>query len=273
MLDWAGTTVDHGSIAPVVVLQELFARRRIDLTAAEARRDMGLLKRDHIHAILDLPSVREKWSTVMGRNPAAEDVDSLFGEFRSLQSAVLPLHSKLIDGVAETTAAWRARGLRIGSSTGYTREMLGPIAAQAAADGYRPDASVCPDEVGAGRPAPWMLVCNARLLDVYPPSVCVKIGDTVTDIEEGRNAGMWTIGITRTGDIVGLDAAAWAQLPAAEQQARLKSAAETLLEAGADYIAEDISTCDPILLQIEERLRDSAPAGAQSRGISRMRSD
>lgn len=239
MLDWAGTTIDHGSIAPVAALQELFAQHRIDLSAVDARHDMGLLKRDHIRAILALPIVSEQWHAARGLAPAAEDVDSLFTEFRSLQAAVLPRYSRVIDGVAEATSAWQARGLRIGSSTGYTREMLAPIAAQAAADGYYPDASVCPDEVGAGRPAPWMLARNAQLLDVYPPSACVKIGDTVSDIEEGRNAGMWTIGITRTGNLIGLDAADWAQLPTYEKQLRLQDAAETLLNAGAHFVAEE----------------------------------
>jgi phosphonoacetaldehyde hydrolase len=263
MLDWAGTAVDHGSIAPVIVLQELFARHHVELSADEARRDMGLLKRDHIRAILALRSVFEKWRAAAGRDPATEDVDLLFADFNSLQPGILSSHSQLIDGVVEATAAWRAQGLRIGSSTGYTREMLRPIAELAAARGYEPDASVCPDEVGAGRPAPWMLYRNMRLLDIYPPSACVKIGDTVSDIEEGRNAGMWTIGLTRTGNLVGLDAAAWAQLDAASQQSRLASAAQLLLQAGADYVAEDLPGCIPLLAQIEERISDSREMGGK----------
>jgi phosphonoacetaldehyde hydrolase len=263
MLDWAGTTVDHGSIAPVIVLQELFARHHVTLSSEEARRDMGLLKRDHIRAILALPSVCEKWRAAAGRDPAPEDVDSLFADFNLLQPGILSSHSQLIDGVVETTAAWRAQGLRIGSSTGYTREMLTPIAELAAARGYEPDASVCPDEVGAGRPAPWMLYRNMRILDIYPPSACVKIGDTVSDIEEGRNAGMWTIGLTRTGNLVGLDAATWTQLDTASQQARLTHAAQQLLQAGADYVAEDLPSCTPVLEKIEERLCNSQELGGE----------
>jgi len=263
MLDWAGTAVDHGSIAPVIVLQELFARHSVVLSSDEARRDMGLLKRDHIRAILALPSVFEKWRTATGRNPAPEDVDSLYADFNLLQPNILSSHSQLIDGVVEAAAAWRAQGLRIGSTTGYTREMLIPIAELAAARGYAPDATVCPDEVGAGRPAPWMLHRNMRILGIYPPSACVKIGDTVSDIEEGRNAGMWTIGLTRTGNLVGLDATAWAQLDSASQQSRLASAADRLLQAGADYVAEDLSACTPLLEQIEERLCASPEMGGE----------
>jgi phosphonoacetaldehyde hydrolase len=264
MLDWAGTTVDHGSIAPVMALQALLERHGIKLASEDARRDMGLLKRDHIQAILTLPTVRTEWLELKRRVPQTDDVDFLFSEFIAMQAPIVALHSQLIDGVAKIASEWQRRGLRIGSTTGYTREMLAPILVRASAGGYRPDASVCPDEVGAGRPAPWMLARNAQLLDVYPPSACVKIGDTVSDIEEGKNAGMWTIGVTRTGNLVGLDAAGWAQLPAAERQQKLRVAESQLRSAGADFVAEDLPACDEILAQINQLLKDGIASGGHA---------
>src|SRR5277367_1870863 len=256
MLDWAGTTVDHGSIAPVLALKTLFAKHGIALSMEDARRDMGLLKRDHIRAILALPNISSEWHTLFGREPGAEEVSRLFEEFGPLQLDIITQHSQLIEGVADVVRNWQNRGLLIGSTTGYTREMLNPVLAQAATSGYRPDASVCPDEVGAGRPAPWMLARNAQLLNVYPPSSCVKIGDTISDIEEGRNAGMWTIGLTRTGNMIGLDAEAFSLLPVAQQKALLEESASRLLEAGADFVAEDLSACDRVLAQIEAKLEN-----------------
>ncbi len=253
-LDWAGTTVDHGSIAPIVALQALFAQHDIELSTADARRDMGLLKRDHIRAILALPNVRAQWSAIAGREPGEAEVQSLFEEFGPLQMKVIMQHSQTIPGVAETVKEWQDRGIRIGSTTGYTRPMLEPVLAQAAQQGFRPDASVCPDEVSAGRPAPWMLMKNAQMLGVYPPSTCVKIGDTIVDIEEGKNAGMWTIGLTRTGNLIGLDQEQWEQLPEAIKKDRLKEAENALIKAGADYVAEDLASCNEPLAEIEERL-------------------
>ena len=254
MLDWAGTVVDHGSVAPVVALQTLFAQHGISLSMEDARRDMGLLKSDHIRAVLGLQGVCAQWTAITGREPVEADVHALFAEFGPLQMEIIAQHSTLIPGVVETVKEWQSRGLRIGSTTGYTRQMLEPVREQAARDGYRPDASVCPDEVSAGRPAPWMLMKNAQLLDVYPSSACVKIGDTVIDIEEGRNAGMWTIGLTRTGNLIGLDRQQWEQLPETEKEVRLSRAKKTLLDAGADFVAEDLSSCDEALAAIERRL-------------------
>jgi phosphonoacetaldehyde hydrolase len=258
MLDWAGTTVDHGSVAPVIALQTLFARHGLTLSPEEARRDMGLLKRDHIQTILAQPEVKRRWAAATGREPGSADVTELFQEFGPLQMEIITQHSPLIAGVRETVAGWQSRGLRIGATTGYTRAMLAPVLAQAERDGYRPDASVCPDEAGGGRPAPWMLMRNAQLLDVYPLSCCVKIGDTISDIEEGRNAGMWTIGLTRTGNMVGLNAADWAALSPAEQSQRLKHAEEVLRSAGADFVVEDLPACEAALVKIDGALSDGS---------------
>lgn len=269
MLDWAGTTVDHGSIAPVLALQTLFLRHGITLSSQDARRDMGLLKRDHIRAILTLPNISAEWMVRTGHEPSAEDVARLFEEFGPLQMAIIAERSQLIAGVAETIAEWQQCGIRVGTTTGYTREMLAPVLAQAAENGYRPDATVCPDEVSAGRPAPWMLMRNAQLLDVYPPSLCVKIGDTVSDIEEGHNAGMWTIGLTRTGNLVGLDAADWERLSLEEKRSRLRDAENTMRRAGAHFVVEDLAACDQALHQIEELLATgSAPATVPLSGQS-----
>ncbi len=262
MLDWAGTTVDHGSIAPVLALQTLFSNHGIELSTEDARHDMGLLKRDHIQAILTLPNVRADWQQRFGKEPGPEDVLALFEKFGPLQMEIVTRHSQVIDGVADVVGRWQKRGLRIGSSTGYTREMLAPVMTQATDQGYKPDASVCPDEVGAGRPAPWMLARNAQLLEVYPPSLCVKIGDTISDIEEGRNAGMWTIGLTRTGNMIGLDAPAVAALPDNERADLISHAESALYSSGAHFVAEDLAACDAILAHIETLLNED---GRQNR--------
>jgi phosphonoacetaldehyde hydrolase len=253
-LDWAGTTVDHGSMAPVLALQTLFQRHGIKLSNADARRDMGLLKRDQIHAILSRPNIRAEWSTLRGHEPEDADTQSLFEEFGPLQLEIIAQHSQLLPGVVETISVWQQQGLRIGTTTGYTRAMLAPVLDQSIQKGYHPDATVCPDEVGAGRPAPWMLMRNMELLGVYPPNCCVKIGDTVADIQEGRNAGMWTIGLTRTGNLIGLDKGQWENLAADERLLRLRNAEETLRNAGADYVAEDIPSCVSLISLIEQKL-------------------
>jgi phosphonoacetaldehyde hydrolase len=144
--------------------------------------------------------------------------------------------------------------LRIGSTTGYTRALLDVVLPVAAELGYSPDASVTPDEVGAGRPKPFMCYRNAILLGVFPLWRCVKIGDTPTDIAEGLNAGMWTIALTATGNEVGLSRHDWEALPPEEQRTREQNAGRRLMDAGAHFTAPSLADCTEILADIERRI-------------------
>jgi len=245
IFDWAGTTVDHGSLAPVRTLQKLFAHRGIAVTEDEARRDMGIHKKDHIRALL----LRKT-----GRRPAEVDVEDFFAEFKPMQTECLAASSNVIAGVPETVEQLHARGIKVGSTTGYTRPMLEILLAVAASQGYVPDCAICPDDTAAGRPWPWMCYLNAIRLEAYPMHTMIKIGDTISDIEEGRNAGMWTVGIARTGNMIGLTAREFAALPRSEQSARIEAARRNLSAAGAHYVADSVCDFYPLVEQIEERL-------------------
>lgn len=245
IFDWAGTTVDHGSLAPVRTLQKLFARHGMAITEEEARRDMGVHKKDHIRALL---------RATRGAAPGEAEVDALFAAFIPMQMDCLAAYSGVIPGVAATVDALRARGVKIGSTTGYTRPMLELLLETAAAQGYQPDCALCPDDTVAGRPWPWMCYLSAIRLRAYPMHTMVKIGDTLSDIEEGLNAGMWTVGIARTGNMIGLTAEKFAGLPAGEQTMRLEAARRKLSEAGAHYVADAVGDCMPSIDAIEARL-------------------
>ena len=245
ILDWAGTTVDHGSLAPVRTLQKLFAGLGIEVSEAEARRDMGIPKKEHIRALLQIKG---------GRPPAEADVERLFSEFIPMQMECLAEYSGVIPGVAETVKKLRARGIRIGSTTGYTRTMLEVLLVSASKQGYTPDCALCPEDAGAGRPFPWMCYLSAIRLQAYPMHTMIKIGDTISDIDEGLNAGMWVVAVARTGNMIGLSERVFAALAPAEQTARLTSARRKLGDAGAHYVVDCAADCYPLLDQIEERL-------------------
>jgi phosphonoacetaldehyde hydrolase len=254
IFDWAGTTVDHGSLAPVRAVTELFARARVPIREDDARRDMGLFKKDHIRRILAMPHVNRAWSERHVQAPGEQDVESLFADFGPLQMKILEAHSAVICGVPELTRRVRERGIRIGSTTGYTRPMLDLLLAHAASQGYAPDVALCPDDVGGGRPHPWMCLRIALEFRISSMTAAIKVGDTVSDIEEGRNAGMWTVGVTSTGNEVGLSAADLAALPDAERQRRIAAAADALHAAGAHYVVENVAALEPIMADIEARI-------------------
>jgi phosphonoacetaldehyde hydrolase len=241
IFDWAGTTVDHGSLAPVRAVSEVFRNRGLGVTDAEVRRDMGIYKRDHIRNLLFDPAVEERWWQRFGSAPTDADVENLFQEFIPAQTRVLEQFSAPVPGLLEAVAHLRSSGIRIGSTTGYTRPMLDILAASAAARGYSPELAYCPDDVGGGRPLPWMCWRIAAEFRLTSAASAIKVGDTPSDIDEARNAGMWAVGVTSTGNEIGLSLEDWAALAPAEQESRVSAASARLQTAGAHYVIRELS--------------------------------
>jgi phosphonoacetaldehyde hydrolase len=254
-LDWAGTVVDHGSIAPVKAIEDIFAEAGIPVDRALVRKYMGLAKRDHIRKLLEEPEVEERWKALRPGLSREAEVDRLYTHFEPRMMERLAGYAEVISGAVETVTALRARGIKIAGTTGYTRPMLAQLEALASKQGYRTDLSLTPEDVGAGRPYPWMCFKLAIDLRIYPLSSCVKIGDTPSDMEEGHNAGMWTIGLTRSGNSVGLTEEEWRHLSTEEKGTLLARAAAELNDAGAHYTAQSIADVMPILEEVEQRIR------------------
>jgi len=120
--------------------------------------------------------------------------------------------------------------------------------------GYEPDSTVCATQVPAGRPYPYMCLQNAINLQVYPMEAIVKIGDTLPDIDEGLNAGMWTIGLAKTGNEMGLTEAQVKALELEVREAKLERAYKRMHQTGAHYVVDGIADVPPILDAINERL-------------------
>jgi phosphonoacetaldehyde hydrolase len=241
-------------VAPVVAFVEVFRRNGIEITTAQARQPMGKHKRDHIAEITQMEAVAVAWREKHGKPVADADIERMFREFVPIQIACIADYAELIPGTLEAVAEFRRRGLKIGGTTGYTAEMMAVLEPAAAKRGYAPDSSVCASDVAAGRPEPWMCLQNVMRLALYPVDAYVKVGDTAPDIEEGLNAGMWTIGVARTGNEVGLSDAELAALPTAEQHALVSRAYDRLLAAGAHYVVDGIGDVPPVLDEINARL-------------------
>lgn len=130
---------------------------------------------------------------------------------------------------------------------------------EAANRGFRPDCTVCASDVPQGRPAPWMIFENARRLGCYPLHRMVEIGDTAADMEEGLNAGMRTIGVTRSGNGVGLSREEVERMAGTDELDRLMDrSVETLSQAGAHYVVPGIWACLPILEEIAQLIQSGA---------------
>ena len=184
----------------------MFRNQGVDITMEEARGPMGLRKDLHIKALTEVPEIRERWKAVKGTDPDQGDVDAMFADFVPIQLACLPQYTALLPGVAATISKLQAEGLKIGSSTGFTRAMVDILEDAAAEQGYVPDASVAGDEVVHGaRPRPFMVYRNLDLMDISPIQSVVKVDDTISGIGEALEAGCWGVGVARYSNYMNID--------------------------------------------------------------------
>jgi phosphonoacetaldehyde hydrolase len=254
VFDWAGTTIDHGCLAPAGAFVAAFAARGVAVTMPEARGPMGLHKKDHIREMLRTESVGAKWRAATGHAWTETDVEELYRAVTPLQLAAVEQYSELIPGVREIVKEFRARGLKIAASTGYFHAAAAAVLAAAKRQGYSPDFNICADDVPAGRPAPWMIFRCMEALDVYPPAAVVKVGDTVIDIEDGRNAGCWSVGVIDSSNEIGLSAAEFAALAEEEKETRRESVAKRYTAAGAHAVIDSLAELPALIAEFNERL-------------------
>lgn len=242
IMDWAGTAVDYGCFAPLNAFLKVFAEEKgIDITYRQAREPMGLLKIDHIKAILSMPEVADKFRSRYGRDWNMEDVQGMYESFEKHLFASLGDFTTPIPGVLETMEELRAQGIRIGSTTGYTSRMMEIVRPGAEAKGYRVDNLVTPDDVPAGRPAPYMVYKN--MIDLAIPSVeqVVKVGDTIADIREGVHAKVWSIGLITGSNEMGLTEREYDALDPVERESLKQEVRERMLAAGAHFVLDNIT--------------------------------
>jgi phosphonoacetaldehyde hydrolase len=248
IFDWAGTTVDYGCMAPVKAFSEAFKEKKIVLTEEQIRIPMGMNKYDHILTLLEMPEVAAQWLAIHQAEPTKIDVEELYIAFQNQLFATLHRHTELKEGVLAVIKYLKEHDVKIGSTSGYTKKMMGIVAQSAKEQGYTPDVIVTAEQTdGMGRPYPYMIFKNMRYLQVKAAKNVIKIGDTITDIEEGKNAGCKTVGIVEGSSLVGLSKEAYEALPTNDQMELTHLVCQKYFAAGADYVISTISELPQLL--------------------------
>ena len=255
VFDWAGTTVDYGSCAPMDVFKLVFDEAGVILSRQEINGPMGLEKKTHIRSLLSLENAKEQWNVRYGRKWNEEDVNNLYERFEKKLREVVADYSKPIDGVAETIGILREQGVKIGSTTGYNNDIMSRVIPAAEKFGYSPDCVITPDVTGLGRPAPFMLFECMRQLNVYPVKCVVKVGDTITDIMEGKNAGVWSIGLLEGSNLLGIRKEEYENLSETELSELKKETTAKYINAGADMVIDNIKELPEAIEKINQMMK------------------
>ena len=248
IFDWAGTTVDYGSFAPVGAFVEVFVKRGIEPTLDEVRKPMGMLKKEHIRTMLEMPRIAQCWQEKYGKPYTEADLDSAYEDYEAALLAVLHRYAEPKPFLLETIQALRDKGIKIGSTTGYNDKMMAIVVPKAAENGYSPDYWCSPDAVGGkGRPFPYMIYENMKALGVQSVEQVMKVGDTIADVLEGKNAGVFTVGIVEGSSELGMTQAEFESLSPQEKQQQIDKVTKNYLDAGADQVILNLSQLTDLL--------------------------
>lgn len=250
IFDWAGTTVDFGCFAPVQAFTEVFREFGIEPTMEEVRKPMGMLKIDHIRTMLSMDRIAGLWETKYNRTSNEEDVQKMYEVYESKLMSVLDQFTDVKPYVLDAISKLRDHGIKIGSTTGYTDKMMAVVTEGAKAKGYDPDAWFSPDSVESkGRPYPYMVFKNMEALGVASVENVVKVGDTVSDILEGKHAGVMSVGVVEGSSEMGLSEEEYEALSKEEKESLCEKVEKTFFEAGADAVIRNMSQLPALVLE------------------------
>lgn len=257
IFDWAGTTVDFGCFAPVETFVESFQKYGIAVSINEARKPMGLSKIEHIRAMLKMPRIKNLWELKFAREPNEQDIQRLYRTFETALLTLLPHYTEPIPEVVETVKKLRDAGIKIGSTTGYTKKMMEIVIAGAYKKGYAVDACyTAEDTSNLGRPYPYMIFQNMEALQITATKKVIKVGDTIQDIKEAQNAGIWAVAVIIGSSELGLSSEEFYSLSIQEQANKIQETKQTFLKNGADFTIETMSGLFEIIQKINDRLKN-----------------
>ena len=257
IMDWAGTSVDYGCMAPVAAFVESFKNIGLEVTPEETRAFMGLTKIEEIRALFAIERVAEDFRLKFGRDYDDSDVQGRYNDFQRVLFATLEDYTEPIPGIVETIMQLRSQGIKVGSTTGYTQAMMDVVVPAAARKGYVIDNCVTSDRLPAGRPYPYMVYQNMIDLAVSSVDCVLKYGDTIADIKEGINSKVWTVGVILGSNELGLTEDEISKLPMAELENRKAVVRTRMLGAGAHYVVDDITGLPSVIQDINRRMNDS----------------
>ncbi len=250
IFDWAGTCVDYGCFAPVQAFKEAFLSIGIEATNDEVREPMGMLKIEHIKTMLEMPRIKQVFHDKYNRDYTMDDVNGIYKVFETKLMESIAQYTEVKPYVLETVKQLREKGIKIGSTTGYTDAMMSEVVASAKAQGYEPDCWFSPDSAnGKGRPYPYMIFNNMQALDLNNVHKIIKVGDTTSDIKEGKHAGVISVGVLEGSSEMGLTQTEYEALDEQARKALLEKVEKRYRSVGADHVILNLSELDALIAQ------------------------
>lgn len=195
VFDIAGTTLYDNDFVNIA-FRNAMQSSGYEVTQREVNDVMGLKKPQAIRMMLEkrMPS----------ENITEQMIDDIHNVFLKNMIDFYKNNPDIreMEGASQVFKTLKENGIKVALDTGFSRDITQTIIDRIGwvRDGLI-DASVCSDEVPAGRPHPFMIQKIMEQLGVSDVKAIAKVGDTPSDLEEGTN--------TRTRFVIGVTSGAY----------------------------------------------------------------
>ena len=189
VFDMAGTTVNEGGVV-YKTLKKTLDEFDLEYEDDEFNKFHGLSKSQVLKYYIDNSEKDLQLDEVVNRF-----YEMLHEEYRDVKNNL-----RAMDGSIELFEKLRKRDIKVCLNTGYTLDMaesiIDIVGFKKYIDGY-----ITSEEVKIGRPFPFMIHRLMEKFNIDSGEYVVKVGDTLADMLEGRNAGVkYTIGVLSGAD-------------------------------------------------------------------------
>ena len=245
IFDLGGTIVDRYSITPHKSLIETFKHYNININNKLIFDDMGI-DLLHIGNILEDKYVYRNWYNKYKNNPDYSDVLKLYETFKTFQIE----KSKSIDIIPETYNTFeylKKNNIKIGCTTGFDKNNADIISKVLNNNLCKLDNIVSSTCVKKSRPHSDMIYKNMKDLEVSNPKTMIKIDDTNVGIKEGKNAGLWTVGVARWSTYMNVLPQNINNMNDVIIRERLEKSKEKLKQSQPDFIIETLDELPNII--------------------------
>ena len=191
MFDMAGTTVNDkvdGHPLMVISMMRAFAKHGIELSPDAINKHRGKQKSEAIQTLL-------KEVVELSPTDAERVSDGVYREFlHELESNLSSISE--IDGNTELFRYLKSKDIYVGVGSGFPNQVVQAIISQLGwLDKGLLDYVGSAEQIGVGRPNPKMILDAMERLNITDGRKVLKIGDTVADVQEGKNANAWTVAV------------------------------------------------------------------------------
>lgn len=262
IFDWSGTLIDKYSFAPVNALITTLKDYNIDPKVHDIRQSMGVKKDKHIQHILNIPDIKSQWLNNFDSPPSHEDINDIYKKFKHNQKNIITEYTELFPEAKqlfrELKRSRKTSQIKIAGTTGFSSDITNIILNDIKKQGIFFDTWVSGDDVNYGsRPNPFMLYKCMENLNIPEIKSVIKIDDTVAGIQEGLNAGCWTVGVVKWSNHLNVESIDdYMKLTLNEKFSIKNNCKEKFKQNGAHFVIDNIYDMRKVIKAVNEKLNN-----------------